>query len=133
MNYNDFFKQKGHQKYKKFESNPVMQEVYEFLTVPKNISEMIRACENGRPALEGVVKKLEVKFASTQEFDIENDRFLKQAIGTMIKYIIGFFGYEVNVQKNISNPGYIKSATHYKYNENKAEKKLEEKIVIIDL
>lgn len=133
MDYNDFFEQEGYQKYRKYEDNPLMKKVFEFFIMPKNISEMIRACNNNRPALEGVVKELEIKFPPTQGFDFENDKFLKQAVGSMVKYIIGFFGYEVNIQKNISNPGYFKSATHYKYNESKAEKTLAEKIVIKDL
>lgn len=124
MNYKEFFEQDEFKKYVKYSSNAKMLEVYDFLTMPEKINEMIRACENGRPALEGIVKELEAKFLPTADFDIENDKFLKQAIGSLIKYIISFFGYEVNIQKNISNPGYFKSATHYKYNPLKAAKKI---------
>jgi hypothetical protein len=76
---------------------------------------MIHASEVDRPALEGVVKELEAKFPPTLQFDFQNDELLRQTIGRMVKYIIEFYGYKVNKNIPIENPGYFKTATNYKF------------------
>ena len=64
------------------------------------------------------------------EVYIEKDYFLRKALGSIVKHIISDFGCEVNVQKNISKGSYIKSATHYNFDQSKATKRLVRKLAI---
>lgn len=71
-----------------------------------------------------------MNFPISANFDIDKDYTLRKALGSMIKYILSDFGYEVNIQKDISKGSYIKSATHYTFNQTKAKKKLVRVITI---
>ena len=77
---------------------------------------MISASKNDRPALEGVIEDIEKNFPVGVDFDIKGDYFLRNALGSIVKYIISDFGYEVDMQKDIHKGSYIKSATSYKLN-----------------
>lgn len=124
MNYNDFFKLDENKKYKRYIDNKTVSSVFDFLCEPRIIDLMITASENNRPALEGVILEIESQFPISNEFDLEKDYTLRKALGSFIKCILYDFGYRVNKQKNISKGNYIKSATHYTYDEEKAIKRI---------
>ena len=133
MSYKDFFKEPENKKYIRYETNPIVKDAFEYMSLPENIDKMIIATNNNRPALEGIIEEVEKKFPNSLDFDLENDYTLRKALGSMVKYILSDFGYEVNIQKNISKGSYIKSATNYVYNAEKATKKIVKKVYIEEI
>lgn len=67
--------------------------VFDFLCQPENIHRMIVMSELGLPALGGVVKTLESKFANIANFPLSNFTN-RQTVGKMVKRILREFGYE---------------------------------------
>jgi hypothetical protein len=122
---------------KKYSENKTARSLFIFMSEPENIDKMITANNKGRPALEGILSEVENKFNKKNEFDIEKDVFVRHTIGIMVREVLKEFGFvvdrtEINRQKNI-NAKYIKSATHYKYNKNKAKKKIKKIVSIINV
>ena len=116
MMFEDFFLEKENRKYIKYENSSELKKVFQFLCKQDSISKMISSCKNNRPALEGVIEDIEKNFPVGADFDIKNDYFLRNTLGSIVKYIISDFGYEVDMQKDIHKGSYIKSATSYKLN-----------------
>ncbi|MBC9783525.1 hypothetical protein H1S01_03235 [Heliobacterium chlorum] len=119
-------------KYKKFKDNPTVKKIYEFLSEPESIDKMISACENGKPALSGIVQKLEEQFANDPYLTLSNNT-VKQLIGSLIKEVLYDFGYIVNIQRVVSNSQVFSSATHYCKDDEKVKKILVRKLVIEDV
>ncbi|WP_041225783.1 hypothetical protein [Dehalobacter sp. CF] len=130
MSYKDFFQEPENRKYIKYENVSEVEDVFNFMCKPESIDKMIMSCGQNRPALEGIIEDIELNFPISTNFDIDKDYTLRKALGSMIKYIISDFGYEVNIQKDISKGSHIKSATHYNFNQAKAKKKLVRVITI---
>ncbi len=123
-------------KYKKFIENEAAELLFNYMSEPVNIDKMIMANTNGRPALEGILPKIEEKFNS-DDFNIEKDNFTRQFIGVMVREIIKDFGYivdrkEKNRQKNIKSK-FITTATHYKYVPDFAKKMIKKEISVVDI
>ena len=116
LGYKEFFLEKENRKYIKYENSSQIEEVFKFLCKKDSIAKMISASKNDRPALEGVIEDIEKDFPVGPDFDIKDDYFLRNALGSIVKYIISDFGYEVDMQKDIHKGSYIKSATSYKLN-----------------
>lgn len=124
MNYNEFFELDENKKYQRYIDNKTVEKVFSFLCEARSIDLMITATDNNRPALEGIIEEIETRFPMSIEFDLENDYTLRKALGSFVKYILFDFGYRVNKQKNISKGSYVKSATYYSFDEDKATKKV---------
>ena len=101
LGYKEFFLEKENRKYIKYENSSQIEEVFKFLCKKDSIAKMISASKNDRPALEGVIEDIEKNFPVGVDFDIKGDYFLRNALGSIVKYIISDFGYEVDIQKDI--------------------------------
>lgn len=108
-------------RYREVMAKPVFQEVYRFLSSPHSIWAMAKAGENGKPALTGVVKELESKFAGSFDFDNPMNR---RMIGSMIKEIIHDFGFRRKGQRLVSNSDYFTTASYYELEEDKAMRRI---------
>ena len=124
MDYKDFFLEKENRKYIQYENSSKIEKVFQFLCKKDSIAKMNYANKNGRPALEGVIEDIERNFPVGPDFDIKDDYFLRNALGSIVKYIISDFGYEVYIQREINKGTHIKSATVYKLNPEKVRKSL---------
>lgn len=69
------------------------RDVFDFLSQPENINQMIVMSDHGLPALGGVVKTLESKFANAANFSLSEKEHRKD-VGAMVKRILVEFGYE---------------------------------------
>ena len=77
--------------------NHAVEAIMDFLTEPAQINKMIVCTNLGLPALTGVVKELEEKFADS-DFPLNHDgphsnSANRRNIGWMIKYIMREYGY----------------------------------------
>ncbi|WML50225.1 hypothetical protein RCG23_10700 [Neobacillus sp. PS3-34] len=102
--FNDFID--AYPKYQKFSNSLIARDVYGFLSHINNIYRMITANNNGKNALYGVLNDLESRFGGKSDFDFL-DGFVKQCVGTMIKFILLQFGYEKNIQKDMPRGSFI--------------------------
>lgn len=133
MKYEEFFNKIENKKYGKYKDNMTVKSVFEFISKPENIDKMIISTNQNRPALEGIIEDIEIMFPNDSNFNIETDYTLRKALGSIVKYVLLDFGYEVSCQKNISKGNYIKSATQYIYNPEKAIKRLVKTISIEEI
>ena len=77
--------------------NGTVKKIMEFLTMPESVNAMILMTELGQPALSGVVKKLEERFANS-DFPLHRNAPNKNApnrrnIGWMVRFVMREFGY----------------------------------------
>ena len=91
MLYKEFFLENENRKYIKYENSSQIEEVFKFLCKKDSIAKMISSCNNDRPALEGVIEDIEKNFPVGPDFDIKDDYFLRNALGSIVKYIISDF------------------------------------------
>ena len=77
--------------------NQTVSQILDFLLEPKSVAAMILMTELGQPALAGVVKELEDKFAESDFplciHDEEKNAKNRRNVGWIVRYIMGKFGY----------------------------------------
>lgn len=91
-----------------------IEKIMEFLVEPQNVQAMILMTELGQPALSGVVKKLEDRFAYSDfplHQDAPNHDNNKRNIGKMVQFVMGEFGYSSIKETGI---GEFSGANHFK-------------------
>jgi hypothetical protein len=108
-------------RYREAFKDPVFEEVYDFIDSPHSLWSMAQASENGKPALSGVVKELESKFAANFDFDNPMNR---RMIGSMIKEILHDFGYRRKGQRLVPNSNFFTTASYYEFEADKARRKV---------
>ena len=108
-------------RYREAFKDPVFEEVYDFINSPHSVWAMAQASENGKPALSGVVKELESKFAANFDFDNPMNR---RMIGSMIKEILHDFGYRRKGQRLVPNSDFFTTASYYEFEADKARRKV---------
>lgn len=96
--YNEF--QEKYPRYKIFCNDKLFREVYEYLSLPRTIAQMIDANERGKPALSGCVKRLEKLFPDLLSKGYSS-HLVCQAVGSMVKVILEPFGYIPIKQKRM--------------------------------
>lgn len=130
--YRGFFE--AHPIYRKFESITLFQELHNWLWKPDTIAKMMDAVKFERPAIEGVVQDIEMDFSGDDL--CYDDDFLKKAVGTLIKYVLGHFGYMSSKQKNISKGKEAKwftSGMHYEFDPQKERMRLVTTLSIVEI
>lgn len=73
--------------------NTDAQNVFNYLSQPENIYNMIVFSNVNLPAISGIVHSLENIFATTTDFPLTNPTN-RQTVGRMVKFIMEHFGYE---------------------------------------
>lgn len=104
----------SHERYRKYEGSNGAAKVYEFLKKEENIEKMIKANNEGKPALYGVQSYLETNFVGMKDFDL-SEGYVRTCIGTMVKDVLAPLGYSTNVEKRLPEEEslYFKSAMTY--------------------
>jgi hypothetical protein len=67
------------------------REVFEFLTYPQTISDMLTVQKLGITPLNAVVRDLEEKFLNLEKFPMTDPK-TRQAVGKMVRFIMNRFG-----------------------------------------
>ncbi len=117
--------------------NRVAREIFEMILSRDDvIIAMIDASECGKPALSACVLEIEAHFqmSQTREFDL-TDRYMKQALGRMVRCVLEPFGYEPVGQKEMPRnleTKYLTSASFYE-KKGKARLKVVKKIIEVDV
>lgn len=113
MKYEEFLTK--YKRYEKFRNNKSMQKVFELITQPEYIREMIIASENDKPALTVCIEEIELLCEGKEDIDVSED-FTKQALGAMLATVLDPFGYVPIKSKLVSNSQYVKTAAVYSLN-----------------
>lgn len=105
--------------------NGTLKEIMTFLTRPESVNKMIVMTEMGFPALTGVVKELEDKFADS-DFPLNlngphANSVNRRNIGWMVKYVMREYGYTPKAENstvrtrigNFAGAKYFKTAARY--------------------
>lgn len=97
--------------------NETVEKIMDFLTEPESVSAMILMTEMGQPALSGVVKKLEEKFAHS-DFPLHRDATDYNApnrrnIGWMVRFVMREFGYTPKKTKVQPRIGSFSGSEHF--------------------
>ena len=105
---------------KKFEDDDDMWNIFQFLSREYVLTQLIDACEAGKPAITPIVENIEHFFAdrSKEHKNTLDDNFTKQAVGLMVKTILEPFGYVVWKQKDLpkkSRATKFQTASAYKF------------------
>lgn len=109
IQFEDFFIQ--YPRYNKFSNSKQMKDIFQLITSPECIKEMIDTSESQKPALSVCIEEIECQYHE-ENFNIGED-FTKQALGAMVAVALEPFGYTPVKQKVLSNSQYIKTAAVY--------------------
>jgi len=82
----------------KIPQNPDSEAVMDFLSEPESVNQMIALTKMGLPALAGVVRELENRFANCSRFPLNHDAADANApnrrnVGWMVRHIMQLYGY----------------------------------------
>ena len=72
--------------------NQDAQSLFNYLSLPKTVANIIVFTDLGLPALSGIASTLEKNFGTSEEFPLSNDTN-RQIVGKMIRFILEFYGY----------------------------------------
>lgn len=80
------------------EKNKDTQRAIEYITYPDRIESMLEATASDKPALSGIVKGLEDRFANCEGFPLNHDAPDKNAknrrnVGWFVRYAMAYYGY----------------------------------------
>lgn len=123
-----------YKKYQKFLDSSSAKAVFNFLREEDNVFRLINSNNNGKNALFGVLPDLESDFQNRSDFDF-NEGFVKQCVGSMIKFILGQFGYHTTAQRDMPKGSftYFTSSMRYEYREGTEKFKLVQKFEIVPI
>ncbi|MFZ3132813.1 MAG: hypothetical protein WA125_17345 [Desulfosporosinus sp.] len=110
-------------RYKGFGNNNNFCRIFEFLSSPESILAMANACKFEKPALFGVISKLEKDFKAEliSESELKNFNNFKQAVGSLVGFILAPYGFIVNKQRTLPDSEFFRTATHFILIQEKAE------------
>lgn len=101
-------------RFKQLGDNPRIAEVFQYLCERDSIDRMIASIKEGRPAMEGLIERIEEKFPESEDFDISFNYRHRQILGSMIRYIMGHYEYWPGKAKALKKGKYIKTAIVFK-------------------
>ncbi len=101
-------------RFKRLESNETLAEVFDFLCNKESVEAMIAFTEQERPAMEGLIDKIEETFPEDELFDICFNYRHRQILGSMIRYIMGHYQYWPGKAKSLKKGSHIKTAIVFK-------------------
>ena len=128
----DFFDGPG-SRLRMYETNTEVIDLFEYLSRPETIMEMINYSKVGRPALEAVVATVENVYLKTMFQHDANNYSLKQATGKMIRFILEDFGWVKKGSLKLVGSNYFVSASTYRYEESVAIRRLVLRVEIEDI
>lgn len=97
-------------RFKQLASNPIIVEVFNYISEKESIEIMIDYTKKERPAMEGLIEIIEEKFPECDDFDICFNYRHRQILGSMIRYIMGHYQYWPGKAKALKKGKYIKTA-----------------------
>jgi len=101
-------------RFKSLFNNRVISELFDFISGDKQVDVMIVSTQNKRPALEGIIEDIEANFPVQALYNIETFHQHRQITGSLVRFIMGHYGYLTDKSKPLRKGLYIKTAITYK-------------------
>ncbi len=100
-------------RFRNLEDNQTLQTVFEGLTRPSSVDGMIAFTKEKRPAMETVIEEIEETYVEKGLLDLEHIYRYRQILGSMIRYIMGHYGYWPGKAKPLKRGRFVKTAIVY--------------------
>ena len=95
------------------EDNQTIEAVFDFLNQVDQLQAMMAATQAGRPAMEGVIETIEAQFPRCGDFDLLETYRHRQVLGSMIRHIMGHYGFPPGKAKPLKKGRFVKTAIVY--------------------
>ncbi len=110
LTYDMYIVEPASRRFRSMESNQTIASLFDFLNQLEQVELMIESTQIGRPAMEAVIENIELRFPFNEEFDLEVNYRNRQIIGSMIRFIMGHYGFCNMKAKKMNKGRYIKTA-----------------------
>lgn len=97
-------------RFKRLEGNRKISAIFDYLAEETQVDRMIEQTRIERPAMEAVIDDVERLFPQDEDFDLLIVYQHRQIMGSMIRYIMGHYGYWPGKAKAMKNGSFIKTA-----------------------
>jgi len=97
-------------RFKRLEDNRKISAIFDYLAEKNQVARMIEHTKTHRPAMEAVIDDVERLFPQDEAFDLLMVYQHRQIMGSMIRYIMGHYGYWPGKAKAMKNGSFIKTA-----------------------
>jgi hypothetical protein len=114
ISYVAYLEDRGARRFGKLLSVSLFEKIFYFLESSNSVHRMIKASQDGRPALEAVIEDLEVMFTK-KGYDIKKNMKHRQITGSMVRFILSNYNYYPNGNTKLKKGHYIKTAIKYEY------------------
>lgn len=111
--YHMYLLEPASRRFKSFSENIRLEEVFNYLSDSKHVEVMIGASQEKRPAMEAVIEDIEARFLDSIDFDLEFNYRHRQVLGSMIRYIMGHYGYWPGKAVKLKKGNFVKTAIVY--------------------
>ncbi len=111
--YQMYFMEPASRRFKALADNKVIESVFDYLSEEQQVNDMIESTLIKRPAMEALIETIEIKFPNCQNFDLEFNYRHRQILGSMIRYIMGHYGYWPGKAKSLKKGRFVKTAIVY--------------------
>lgn len=97
-------------RFKRLENNRRVRAIFDYLAEESQVEKMIESTKGNRPAMEAVICDVERLFKEDIDFDLQRVYQHRQIMGSMIRYIMGHYGYWAGKAKTMKKGSFIKTA-----------------------
>lgn len=112
-----YFSEPASRRFIKMEGNKTLQNLFDYLQSMDQVESMIACTYLKRPAMECIIEEIEELFLDFDSYDLKNNMRHRQITGSMIRFIMGHYGYYPGPAKAMKKGLYIKTAIVYYEND----------------
>lgn len=109
-----YFIEPNNRRFKSLSRNPVIQEIFMWMSTEEQVTAMMNASRDERPALEYVIEGIELHFQPSDLFDLMLIHRHRQILGSIARYIMEHNGYHKLTVKKMRKGSFIQSAAVYR-------------------
>jgi len=113
LNIHMYFAEPASRRFAMLYQDDMIEAIFNFLVEENQVNKMLEYTRCKRPAMEGIIEELESKFFS---FDLEYNMKYRQILGSMIRFIMGHYGYRPMPARAMKKGRYVKTAIVYSLN-----------------
>lgn len=108
-----YFEDRASQRFRAMRDNATLHQVFDFLQDEGQVLQMIASSRQERPAMEGIILMLEQTFSRSEAYDLKENMKHRQITGSMIRFIMGHYGYGPGRAKTMKAGSFVKTAITY--------------------
>ena len=110
LTFEQYIHEPASRRFKAFEDDQSIELVFNFLANEASVDAMIQATQIGRPAMEALINDIERLFHQENHLDLLFNMKHRQILGSMIRFIMGFYGYYPGKAKPLEHGEFVRTA-----------------------